>query len=479
MAETLNAKEALSKIKEVDREQTRSALQAELADSPYKIVVLDDDPTGIQTVHGVSVYTNWDKKSIEAGFNEEESMFFILTNSRGFTEQETIRCHTDIADRVQAVSEEKGIPYMLISRSDSTMRGHYPLETEVLRQTIEEKGAASFDGEVIIPFFKEGGRFTINNIHYVQDGDVLVPAGQTEFAKDRTFGFTASDLGEWVEEKTNGRYTKENTIYISLEDLRNQEVDKIKKQLLAAKDFQKIVVNAAGYEDVEVFATAFIQATRAGKYFICRSAAALTKVLGGISDKPLLTREEMLISKSRENGGLVAVGSHVKKTTEQLQHLLDSGLVQGIEFDVHLVQDEEKFKKETERVRLACEKAIKNGQSVVYYTRRERLDLGENKREEELKQSVKISDAVTSIVKDLAVQPSYIVAKGGITSSSIGTEGLSVKRAEVAGQVKPGIPVWRTGSESKFPNSAYIIFPGNVGQPETLKDVVAVLEGKA
>lgn len=103
----LNAKEILRSIKAVDRQQTLSALQAELADSPYKIVVLDDDPTGIQTVHGVSVYTNWDKASIEAGFAEKESMFFILTNSRGFTEQETIRCHIDIAERVQAVSEEK------------------------------------------------------------------------------------------------------------------------------------------------------------------------------------------------------------------------------------------------------------------------------------------------------------------------------------------------------------------------------------
>lgn len=118
--------------------------------------------------------------------------------------------------------------------------------------------------------------------------------------------------------KTNGRYTKENTIYISLEDLRDQKVDKIKEQLLLAKDFQKIVVNAVGYEDVEVFATALIKAIRAGKYFICRSAASLTKVLGDISDKPLLTREEMLISKSRENGGLIAVGSHVKKNNRTI-----------------------------------------------------------------------------------------------------------------------------------------------------------------
>ncbi|KYG26005.1 four-carbon acid sugar kinase family protein [Alkalihalobacillus trypoxylicola] len=475
---TLNMQKVKNTILEVDRATITASLEEELAHSPYKIVVLDDDPTGIQTVHGVSVYTNWEKSSIEAGFRENNRIFFILTNSRGFTKDETEKCHQQIANRVQEVSVEEGIPYVMISRGDSTLRGHYPLETETIKNTIESESNVTFDGEVIIPFFKEGGRLTINNIHYVQDGETLIPAGETEFAKDRTFGFNASHLGEWIEEKTESRYKKENTIYITLDDLRNQRIAKIKDQLVAAKDFQKIVVNAFGYEDVEVFAIAFLQAMKEGKHFICRSAASLTKVLGGISDKPLLTREDMVISEDEENGGLIAVGSHVKKTTEQLEALLESGLVEAIEFDVHLVKDDEEFKKETERVRLACEKAIQSGQSVVYYTRRERLDLGDNMKEEELKLSVKISDAVTSIVHDLKVQPSYIVAKGGITSSSIGTEGLSVKRAEVAGQVKPGIPVWKTGPESKFPYGPYVIFPGNVGSKETLKEVIEVLEGK-
>lgn len=473
---SINAKEAFKTIPEVDREQTTAALQKELAQSNHKIVVLDDDPTGIQTVHGVSVFTDWDKSSIQAGFREEQPMFFILTNSRGFTEEETKQCHQEIAEHVQAVSKEEGIPYVLISRGDSTLRGHYPLETETLKQTIEAHSEMKFDGEIIIPFFKEGGRFTINNVHYVQNGESLVPAGETEFAHDRTFGFDASHLGEWIEEKTAGQFTKENTIYISLDDLRAQRVDAIKAQLLQASNFQKVVVNAVGYEDVEVFSTALIKTVKEGKQFICRSAAALTKILGGISDKALLKRDD-LVTPGNENGGIIAVGSHVQKTTEQLTHLLDSGLVKGIEFDVHLVQDEEKFRKETDRVRLACEEAIQQGQSVVYYTRRERLDLGDNMREEELKQSIKISDAVTSIIHDLKVEPSYIIAKGGITSSSIGTVGLSVKRAEVAGQIKPGIPVWKTGDESKFPGKAYVIFPGNVGQPETLKEAVEVLEG--
>lgn len=475
--QNLKASERLDQIPSIDREVVQDLLSKEIANSSYKIVVLDDDPTGIQTVHGVSVYTDWTKSSIQAGFREENRIFFLLTNSRGFTSAETTKAHTEIAERVQAVSEEENVPYVLISRGDSTLRGHYPLETVTLKDSIEAASSTRFDGEVIIPFFKEGGRLTIDNVHYVQYGDDLVPAGETEFAKDRTFGFHSSHLGEWVEEKTKGEFKKEDSIYITLETLRANDVEAVKNQLLAATDFQKIIVNAVDYVDVEVFVTAFLQALKEGKQFLCRSASALTKVIGGVTDKALLTRDE-LITEDTNHGGLIVVGSHVQKTTEQLNDLIASGLVEAIEFDVHLVLDDDAFAKEIERVRTTIEQLITSGKSVVYYTRRERLDLGDNRQEEELQLSVKISDAVTSIVSDLTVQPNYIVAKGGITSSSVGTTGLSVKRAEVAGQIKPGIPVWKTGPESKFPGCAYIVFPGNVGQAETLKEAVAVLEGK-
>ncbi|MBU8598626.1 four-carbon acid sugar kinase family protein [Shouchella clausii] len=471
----LHAKTVLNTLPAIDRTLVQQSLEQELKESPYKMIVLDDDPTGIQTVHGVSVYTDWSETSIRAGFRESNRLFFLLTNSRSFTRSETTACHKEIAERVQRISEEEGIPYVLVSRGDSTLRGHYPLETDVLKQTIEGMSEIRFDGEVVMPFFKEGGRLTIGDVHYVQDGESLVPAGETEFAKDRTFSFSASHLGEWVEEKTEGEYTKEQTIYIRLQDLREKQVDYVKEQLMKAQGFQKIVVNAVEYSDVEIFVTAFIKALKAGKRFLVRSAASLTKVLGGVADKPLLKKDD-LVDEAATNGGLVIVGSHVKKTTEQLRQLLDSGLVEGVELDVHLVLYHEQFEREVARVRRECEAAIASGRSVVCYTRRERLDLGDNQAEEELKLAVNISDAVTSIVSDLQVRPKYIVAKGGITSSSIGTKGLAVKRAEVLGQIQPGIPVWKTGNESKFANATYIIFPGNVGRPETLKEVVEELE---
>lgn len=449
-------------------------LSAALDQFKKKIIVLDDDPTGVQTVHGVSVYTDWSMESLEEAFSEESRMFFILTNSRGFTASETQRAHEEIAARIQEVAAKQQQEFIIISRGDSTLRGHYPLETDVLRSTLEQQTDVSFDGEVIMPFFKEGGRFTIQDIHYVQDGETLIPAGETEFAKDRTFGYSASHLGEWTEEKSNGAFPSTDATYLSLDDIRNLQVDCLTDQLMKVEHFNKVIVNATEYIDVKVVVIALIRAMNGGKHFLFRSAAALTKIFGGVSDKSLLTKEE-LVSEQNQNGGLIMIGSHVKKTTEQFEVLQTCDFIKFIEFDVHLVLQPEQFEKEVQRVIEMTEQFIRNGQTVAVYTKRERLDLGENQQEDELKLSIQISNAVTSIVKSLKVRPRFIVAKGGITSSDIGTTGLSVKRATVAGQIKPGIPVWLTGNESKFPGLAYVIFPGNVGTATTLKEVVELL----
>jgi uncharacterized protein YgbK (DUF1537 family) len=466
--------EVFNNIPSVDTSLVNEMIESELKNLNKKIIVLDDDPTGVQTVHGISVYTDWSLESIDKGFQEDNAMFFILTNSRGFTVAETTKAHQEIAANIVEAAKRNNREFTIISRGDSTLRGHYPLETQVLKETVETSSETRFDGEVILPFFKEGGRFTIDNIHYVQYDEYLVPAGETEFAKDRTFGYTKSHLGEWAEEKSNGEYQAENMTYISLESLRSLDIETIEQQLLEVEDFNKVIVNAVDYADVKIFTIALIRAMNKGKNFMFRSAAALTKVIGGVSDKNLLTREEIM-SEDSNNGGLVIIGSHVKKTTEQFEELKKSKTVEFIEFNVHLVLEPEKFEKELDRVVQTTNKLIIEGKNVAVYTRRERLDLGEGKKEEELMLSVKISDAVTSIVKRLEVRPSYIIAKGGITSSDIGTTGLEVKRATVAGQIRPGIPVWTTGSESKFPGISYVIFPGNVGTKTDLREVVEML----
>ncbi len=439
-----------------------------------KLVVLDDDPTGVQTVHDVSVYTDWEEESIRKGFEEKEAMFFILTNSRSFSVEETTKVHQDIAARVAKVARELGQDFMIISRGDSTLRGHYPLETQLLADDLTKNEGVVIDGEIICPFFPEGGRYTMDNIHYVKEQDNLVPAGMTEFAKDKTFGYKSSDLTEYVEEKTEGKYHKEDCITISLDELNALDVQGVKVKLMTAKDMAKIIVNAVSYADLKVFCAALVLAMKEGKHYMARTAAAFTKVMGRISDQPLLGREQL--EGDTRNGGIVLIGSHVKKTTDQLNCLKElDGQVDFMEFQVNTVFEENGLEKEVEKTVKAAEEKILSGRTVVIYTSRQLLAPENMTPEEKLHISVKISNAVTSIIGKLSVKPKFIIAKGGITSSDVGTKALRVKKARVMGQVKKGIPVWMTGEESKFPGMPYIIFPGNVGEVSTLKEIVEEL----
>lgn len=467
-------KSVLKNYETINEKLVDIELNKEIVNLNKKIIVLDDDPTGVQTVHNVPVFTDWSLESIRDGFMEKGSIFFILTNSRGFTKRNTIKIHKEIANNILKVSEETKIDFILISRGDSTLRGHYPLETEVIKETIELASNKRFHGEIILPFFKEGGRYTINNIHYVKNGEMLIPAGETEFAKDSTFGYKSSNLGEWIEEKSNGRFKAKDTTYISLESLRKLQIHEITRQLLNVDNFNKVIVNAIDYIDIKIFTVALVRAISFGKNFLYRTASAFPKVMGGVCDKPLLTKDE-IIKENSTNGGLIIVGSHVKKTTEQLEELKKLNKLEFIEINCRLVTEPLKFGNEIDNTINRCEDLIREGKTVAIYTTRERLDFESYSKEEKLMLSVKISDEVTRIVTNISVRPKFIIAKGGITSSDIGTKGLLVKKAIVAGQIAPGIPVWITGNESKFPGIAYIIFPGNVGEKETLREVVEKL----
>lgn len=469
--------EILTSFQKIDEAYIDSLLKKEIEANNKKIVVLDDDPTGVQTVHDISVYTNWDKDSIRQGFEEENNLFYVLTNSRGFTEDQTTKAHHEIAEVVDEVARETGKEYIFISRSDSTLRGHYPLETQLLKADYEKNTGKTINGEIMCPFFKEGGRFTIDNVHYVKYGEELVPANETEFAKDKTFGYTAYTMPEYIEEKTKGEYKAADVTCISLEDIHNMDIDKIEAQLMEVTGFNKVIVNAVDYADVKVFCTALYRAMAKGKVFMFRTAAAIVKVMGAVTDQPLLTREQMVV-KETTNGGIVVVGSHTEKTTKQVECLKELKDIEFIELDATLVKDDDAFEAEVSRCLAREEECIRAGKTVCCYTTRALITADTGDKEDELRLSVKISDAVQSLVGRLSITPSFVIAKGGITSSDVGTKALEVKKANVLGQIKPGIPVWQTGEESKFPLTPYVIFPGNVGEISTLKEAVEVLVNK-
>lgn len=461
----------------IDEQAVDALLAQEIAKNPSKIVVLDDDPTGVQTVHDVSVYTDWSLESIRSGFAEENKLFYILTNSRGMTRDETRAAHREIGERIAKVAHETTTPYFIMSRSDSTLRGHYPLEPELLREAMEAD-RFTVDGEVMCPFFKEGGRFTIDDVHYVQQGDQLVPAAETEFARDKTFGYMHSSIPEYIEEKTEGRYPASSVTCISLDDLRACKYDAIEQQLLGVSGFNKVCVNAIDYCDIKVFAVALYRAMAQGKTFMFRTAAGLVKVLGGVSDIPLLTREDMVTTET-QNGGVVVVGSHTQKTTAQLEELLKLDCTVPVAFNSDLVlQGDDAFYAEVDRCVALEDDIIRSGKVAVCFTSRTLLEVPNDTKESALLRSVKISDGVQRLVGQLSETPAFVIAKGGITSSDVGTKALGVKRANVLGQIQPGIPVWQTGAESRFPATPYVIFPGNTGDETTLRRAVEILTAK-
>lgn len=471
--ETVLDASVLKKYQESGDGTAREALLEEAAAYPGKIIVLDDDPTGTQTVHHIPVYTEWTLETFEQIFDNHSKLNYVLTNSRAFSAAATERVHREIAANISRAAKEKGSGYLLVSRGDSTLRGHFPLETQVLKEVLEEQENIHFDGEILCPFFREGGRFTINNIHYVKEGNRLIPAGQTEFARDKTFGYLHSDLCRYIEEKTGGQYRKQDVITITLEELEEGKLSQIEGKLMGAEHFQKIVVNAVTDANLDLFCTALYRVMKRGKHFLHRTAAAFVRSLAGISQQPLLSG-----LPQAEQAGMILVGSHTGKTTRQLEALRKIRGLKFLEMDVTQVQREGFLEQESRKLSERCSALISQGLVPVVYTSRRLITAQDGTGEGALDCSVKISRAVQEVVANLTVRPAYVLAKGGITSSDVATKALGIKQAWVEGQIAPGVPVWRTGAESLFPGMHYIIFPGNVGNDDTLYQVVEILQKK-
>jgi len=436
-----------------------------LSDLPA-IVVLDDDPTGTQTVHGVSVLTTWDAADLEAVLRTER-VFYLLTNSRALTARASEDLHRDLMRHLLAAARTTGREIEIVSRSDSTLRGHYPLEPDIIREELARAGQP-VDAELLIPFFGEGGRVTFNDVHHVVHARRPVPVAETEFARDATFGFHSSNLRDWIEEKTGGRVRAADVGAVSLADVAAGSAA-VADRLVAGVPSGRMIVNARDYADLEVAVAGIREARRRGRRFVFRTAASFVRVYGGIPERPLLTGAEIVDPAGA--GGLVIVGSHVPKTTAQLERLLAGNACEAIEVDVTAVADG-RGDVEMERTRMLAETALRARRTAVVFTSRQLLRARAEMSERNLEPAAAISAALASLVRRLQTRPRFLIAKGGITSSDVATRGLGIRRAEVLGQILPGVPVWRQGAEARWPGGCLIVFPGNVGGDEALREVV-------
>uniref|UniRef100_A0A1J3G7Y2 Putative oxidoreductase YgbJ n=1 Tax=Noccaea caerulescens TaxID=107243 RepID=A0A1J3G7Y2_NOCCA len=433
------------------------------------LVVLDDDPTGTQTVHDVEVLTEWSVESISEQFRKKPACFFILTNSRSLSSEKASALIKEICSNLCAASKEVGnAEYTIVLRGDSTLRGHFPQEADAAVSILGE-----MDAWIICPFFLQGGRYTIDDVHYVADSDRLVPAGETEFAKDASFGYKSSNLREWVEEKTAGRIPANSVESISIQLIRKGGPDAVCEFLCSLKMGSACIVNAASDRDMAVFAAGMIQAELKGKSFLCRTAASFVSALIGIIPKDLVLPKDFASDKE-SSGALIVVGSYVPKTTKQVEELQSQHTqkLRSIEISVEKVALKSSKVRDAEISR-AVEMAdafLRAGRETLIMSSRE-LITGKTSSES-LDINSKVSSALVEVVSKITTRPRYILAKGGITSSDTATKALKARRALVIGQALAGVPVWKLGPESRHPGVPYIVFPGNVGSSTALAEVV-------
>lgn len=445
----------------------RAAIRRHIEADCIKVVVLDDDPTGTQTIHGLTVLTEWSVESLAIELKDSPKAFYILTNTRSGTIQTARRINAEIGRNLSAAAKQTSQQFVVISRSDSTLRGHFPGEIAALSESLAQK----YDGWILIPFFLEGGRYTIDNIHYVEEDGILVPAAQTEFARDRVFGYSTSNLCDWVAEKTNGQIASEDVISISIENLRKGGPESVKAVLMGLHNGDCCIVNAVSYRDIEVFVQGLLVAEARGKKFLFRTAASFVQVRTGISPRPLLSHSDFQLHHA--GGGLIVVGSYVPRSTKQINSLLSEIDISNIEISVDALVDDRFHNGEISRAVKYIEKTLRQGKDILIFTSR-LLKTGKDPKSN-LQIGQKISQGLINVVRRIQTTPRYILAKGGITSSDIATKALNVKRALVLGQILPGVPVWKLGEESRFPGITYIVFPGNVGNENALLDTICQL----
>jgi uncharacterized protein YgbK (DUF1537 family) len=428
-----------------------------------KIIVLDDDPTGSQTVHSCLLLMRWDVETLRLGLKDDAPIFFILTNTRSLTPEDAANVTREVCHNLKIALEAENIEdFLVVSRSDSTLRGHYPIETDVIA---EELGP--FDAHFLVPAFFEGGRITRDSIHYLIIDGVPTPVHETEFARDSVFSYNYSYLPKYVEEKTKGRIKEATVTRFLLDDIRKGSLER----LLQLHDNQCGVVDGEIQADLNTFAVDILTAASQGKRFLFRSAASILTALAALPPQPIAA-ENMAEYVRGGKPGAVIVGSHVKKTTQQLESLLTVAGTVGIEVNVGRLLDDgvnESAKLLTEILEQVQE--VHNaGKTPVVYTSRQELTFKDVKTR--LDFGARVSALLMDIVKGLPADIGFLISKGGITSNDVLSTGLNLTSARLLGQILAGCSMVITPSDHpQFPNLPVVLFPGNVGNADALATI--------
>lgn len=442
------------------------------------LIVLDDDPTGTQSVANLPVLMSWEPEDFEWGFSTGKPAIYVMTNSRSLAPDDAKRINEEVVKAAyQATQKFPDLTIRFVSRSDSTLRGHFPLEPYTLADAVQDETGVDVDGIVVIPAFADAGRITIGGVHYAgSTRDGFTPVGETEFAKDATFGYASSNLAQWIEEKTGGQTPASSVIAINLTTLRT-DTEKTVEMLRSAQKRQPIICDSVTEDDLRLLALALNEAEASGSTFLYRVGPPFVRARIGQDVHAPLTVEEVNASRhggDMTRGGLIVIGSHVALTTRQLDYLRDDLSPAEYEIDVQKILDENN---RTEHIHSIIDQAVEKLTKEHVIVRTSRKLVRGTDGASSLKISRQVSAAVVAVVQGIIarVRPRFVIAKGGITSSDVASKGLGIKQAQVIGPMLPGIVSLWSGENEPSRGIPYIVFAGNVGDETSLSAVVQKL----
>lgn len=435
------------------------------------LIVLDDDPTGTQSVEKLPVLTAWEESDLDWALSQGAPAIYVMTNSRSLSPEDARTINIDVARAALAAAAKRDVNIAFVSRSDSTLRGHYPLEPDTLADTIGEE----IDGYLIVPAFGDAGRITVGGVHYAGSEQAgFQKVEDTEFAQDATFGYNHSRIADWVEEKTGGAVPADTVIELTLDTIR-QGAQAIAAVLQQASRRTPIAADIVNEDDLRLLSQGVIAAEAAGKRFIYRVGPPFVRARIG-QDVPEPVSVEGRECSEGVNGGLIVIGSHVPTTTRQLARLKAVNDAPVVELDVHRVLGAQR---DAYLAELAdtIEQYLTEG-NVIFHTSRELVKTADP--EESLAIARSVSDALVNVVNTVVhrVTPAFVIAKGGITSSDVASKGLEMTRAMVVGPMQPGIISMWSPIDGPAAGVPYIVFAGNVGTDDSLAEVVESLSVK-
>jgi uncharacterized protein YgbK (DUF1537 family) len=472
---------------QIPARQVADAVAATAATSPRVLVVLDDDPTGTQSVADLPVLTRWEVEDFQWALHQGKPAVYVLTNTRSLDPAEAAARNEEVVRNALAAARdgEGGINLGFVSRSDSTLRGHFPLEPDVIAATVAAESGEATDGVVMVPAFPDAGRITVGGVHYMRGPEAgqLTPVAETEFAKDATFGFANSEMARYVEEKSQGRFAADSVIVLDLNIIRagsatgQAEVSAkaIADAIEPATQSTPIVVDIVTENDMRALALGLEEAERRGKKLLYRVGPPFMRARIGQDIRPELSGEEAYAGNTpSEAGGLIVVGSHVGVTTRQLKVLTDRhGSARIVEIDVEKLLGDEAAAYLDQTVDTVVE-ALRGGDVIVHTSR---LLIKTDDPAESLRIARTVSAAVVAVVNRTlkTFPPRFVIAKGGITSSDVAAHGLEIRHAIVRGPMLPGIVSLWEPVDGPAKGIPYIVFAGNVGDDESLAQVTSKL----